>query len=434
MHHLRHLRAGAAIALVGFFALVGTAAAVATWSAPADVSPPGENGRGPQITLDGRGDAAAVWVSGAFGGGVVELASRRAGEAWNASATALSASGERAFQPQVALDDKGDGIAVWSLFDGSHYIVQAASRTGADGAWSTPSNLSLPGSDGTSPQVVLDGRGNAIAIWESNDGTGAIIQSAAKPAGGAWSTPSDLSSRNGVSPRIGLDGSGNAVAVWQRVDFSAGTVMVESAAKAANGAWSAPTTLGLGASPEIAIDRSGDAVAVWQQYPTIQAATRTPDGVWSSPSQISPAGPSTSNPRVGIDAKGNAIAVWLRSDTSTPGNPRNIVQTASKPFGGAWSAPMDLSPLDDDAINPHVAVDKRGEAAVVWGAYNQPTSTSVAQAATRSSEGRWSAPASISPNGTNLFETDVAMDDKGHAIAVWTSFDSRIQSADYSFD
>jgi hypothetical protein len=433
MHHLRHLRATAAIALVGLIALVGTAAALAAWSAPTDVSPSGVNGRGPQIALDGKGDAAAVWVGGTFGGGVVQLATRRPGEAWSASATDLSATGERAFQPQVALDDKGDGVAVWSLFDGSHYRVQAASRTGTDGAWSTPSDLSLPGSDATSPQVALDGKDNAIAIWESNDGTGGIIQSAAKPAGGAWSTPSDLS-HGGISPKIGLDGSGNAVAVWQRTDFSAGTVLVESAAKAVNGAWSTTTTLGFGASPEIAVDRSGDAVAVWQRYPTIQAATRTPDGVWSSPSEISPAGPSTSNPRVGIDAKGNATAIWLRLDTSTIGNPRDIVQTASKPFGGAWSAPMDLSSLDDDAINPHIAVDKRGEAAVVWGAYNQPTSTSVAKAATRSLDGHWSAPTGISYNGTGLFETNVAVDDKGDATAVWTTFDSRIQSADYSFD
>ena len=48
-----------------------------------------------------------------------------AGAAWQ-PATQISATGEDADQPQVALDKKGNALAVWRRSDGANFRIEAA--------------------------------------------------------------------------------------------------------------------------------------------------------------------------------------------------------------------------------------------------------------------------------------------------------------------
>jgi hypothetical protein len=241
------------------------------WQAPTTPSTAGQNAEAPQVAVDGQGNAVAVWerhIPANDGGtdSIVQAAARPAGGAWQAPVN-LSAAGRDAFIPQVAVDGQGDAVAVWTSFDSSATaIVQAAARP-AGGAWQAPVNLSAAGQNAQNPQVAVDGQGNAVAVWPGFDGTSQIVQAAARPAGGVWQAPVNLSAagQNAGNPQVAVDARGDAVAVWTS---SNGTNdIVQAAVRPAGGAWQAPADLSPAGqdarSPRVAMDARGNAVAVW---------------------------------------------------------------------------------------------------------------------------------------------------------------------------
>ena len=62
---------------------------------------------------------------------------------------------------------------------------------------------------------------------------------------------------------------------------------------------------------------------------------------WVPPQDIAPVGASSaSRPEVVLDAHGNAIAVWRRGGAV---GADTTVQSAFRPAGGPWQAPVDIS-------------------------------------------------------------------------------------------
>jgi hypothetical protein len=61
--------------------------------------------------------------------------------------------------------------------------------------------------------VAFDAQGNALAVWDGEDGT---VQSELKPAGGAWQAPVDIG--HGGGPQVAFDGQGDALAAWVGAD------------------------------------------------------------------------------------------------------------------------------------------------------------------------------------------------------------------------
>ena len=96
-------------------------------------------------------------------------------------------------------------------------------------------------------QVVVDGSGNATAVWTTYvpaaGGTLAhyVITSAYLAAGGAWSSPVQVSPAadevtNSEFPDLAVAGDGTVTAVWN-VGKSPGPYSVKSASRAPGGAW-----------------------------------------------------------------------------------------------------------------------------------------------------------------------------------------------------
>ena len=118
-------------------------------------------------------------------------ASASAAPGWLAPVDA-SAVGRNAQTPQVAVNARGDAAAVWRRYDGTNFLVQAATRP-AGGTWSAPATQSAPGRTPVEPVVAVADDGAATAAWTRSDGTNDIAQASSRPAGGAWGTPLDLS-------------------------------------------------------------------------------------------------------------------------------------------------------------------------------------------------------------------------------------------------
>ena len=305
-----------------------------------------------------------------------------AAPAWRA-ATDVSVGGQDADDPRVAVDARGNAIAVWRRSNGPNFIVQGAVRA-AGGAWQAPVDLSLAGQNAYGPQVAVDAQGNATAVWARYNGTDFIVQGAVRAAGGSWQTPVDLSAAGQTAggPQVAVDTQGNATAVWARSDGA--NSIVQGAVRAAGGAWQTPVDLSLAGQtaygPQVAVDAQGHATAVWVRFDgtdfIAQGAVRTAGGTWQTPVDLSAVGQTADQPQVAVDVQGNATAVWVLSDDMS-----HIVQGATRAAGGTWQTPVDLSAAGRGAFLPQVAVDAHGNATAVWASSVAPSPTSAGRGA-----------------------------------------------------
>ena len=113
---------------------------------------------------------------------IVQAAVELVGGTWQAPVD-LSQAGQDASPPQLAVDARGDAVAVWVRYDGNFFIMQASVRP-AGGAWRKPIDLSAPGQSAHEPQVAVDPQGDGVAIWDRLNGTNQLVQAAGYDAAG----------------------------------------------------------------------------------------------------------------------------------------------------------------------------------------------------------------------------------------------------------
>jgi hypothetical protein len=236
----------------------------------------------------------------------------------------------------------------------------------------------------------------------------------------------------GAHPRLAMNGAGEAALIF---GFNGTRVSL----RPAGGSFAAPEWGGVlvssegveGASPDVAMDAVGDTVAVWQQstgaHPQIYAAFRPSGGQFGSPTAVSPENEEASAPAVAIDSRGDATVAWLSNDGTS-----EVVQTATASPGGSFSAPAALSGNGYDASNVQVAMSSPGNAIVSWtrggGGSNQ------LEVAIRQAGGTFAAP-NAQGDGEIVGEAQsasvprVVTDATGDALAVWKGSNGAVREA-----
>lgn len=382
----------------------------------------------PLVSVDSAGNATAVWRR--YGGGklIYESAVRQAGGPWSTPSRFFGGL-EDAYGLQIAVDPLGNETAIWGRRVGRSWVVQSATRS-LGGSWSTPVTLSAAGAG--SALVAVGPEGNVTAVWllEWEEGWRSVVQSATRSAGGPWSAPVNLSPEKKAarSPQVALDPQGGATAVWEE-EFSGA---IESSTRSSGGSWSAPVALSangvLGAWPQVAVDSQGNATAVWAgrgsnghrirlQSRRIQTATRPAGGTWSAPVSISKAGHRhVQDPQIAVSPQGEATAIWQRSNGSYL-----VVQGATRPAGGGWSRPVNITTGHGrGGQHLQLVVDSWGKATAIWEGYDiRPGPNFVIQAAKHPPGGAWSQPTDISRWTKGLGEPQIAVDPQGRSTAIW---------------
>jgi hypothetical protein len=126
-----------------------------------------------------------------------------------------------------------------------------------------------------------------------------------------------------------LDGSGNAFAVWAQFHGSSGDPMLHASRYVPGTGWSAAQPLSTPGvytvNPKVVVDSNGNAMAVWTQGNTLEtqrlvAARYTPAGGWEDLVFVNDGHASVSRASVGFDAAGNAIAIWAEQQPEAPPN------------------------------------------------------------------------------------------------------------------
>ncbi|MCC6782450.1 MAG: hypothetical protein IT457_06380 [Planctomycetes bacterium] len=127
---------------------------------------------GPRACIAANGDAAIAWYEHDGSASRAMCSEYRNGTWTHPSGVgdALSPAGGNVFETIAAMSDNGDLVVVWRQYDGSTYAIFKAERR--DGVLSRPSalndSISLPGSHTWSPNVAMDGEGNAVIGWIAN--------------------------------------------------------------------------------------------------------------------------------------------------------------------------------------------------------------------------------------------------------------------------
>jgi hypothetical protein len=290
------------------------------WGKAATLSEAGEEASEPQVAVDAAGDATVVWRRSNGSNDVVQAVLKPVGGRWGAPVT-LSEAGQDAHTPEVSVDAAGDAIAVWARSNGSNNVVQAALEPVGE-PWGKPTTLSEAGQEASKPQVAVDAAGDATAVWTRYIGLGSggmsnyVVQAAVKPAGEAWEEPttvSEASQEEGLEPRVAVDAAGDATAVWTRFIYGC-CRLVQTAAKPVGESWGTPTTFEAGSDARVAVNAAGDAAVVWTTYhgpgDVVQAAVKPVGGTWVKPAMLSEG--EASVPQVALDAAGDATSVWTR--------------------------------------------------------------------------------------------------------------------------
>ena len=131
----------------------------------------------PQIVMDASGNAFAAWPQ--YNGRVDDIWAKHyaIGTGWGAAQKIDTEDLGDARFPQLALDPLGNAFAVWYQHDGSRYNIWANYYT-AGRNWGIAEKLETENfGDATNPQIAMDDLGNALAVWYQYDGTRSNIQS-----------------------------------------------------------------------------------------------------------------------------------------------------------------------------------------------------------------------------------------------------------------
>jgi hypothetical protein len=232
-----------------------------------------------RVGLDAAGDATAVWEQQSAGEIRTAAAERSAGGTWGVP-TLISEAGANANEPRVAVDAGGDAASIWERPNGEE-IVEAATKPAASSAWSSPVALTKPETGKGEPgnqQLAIDGRGDVVAVWGRMNETHETIEATeGTVAGPTFSAPVALSGPGVTAeeaPQLAVNAAGEAVAVWERPS-GAGGVVEAATGLASAGAWQKAQPLSAGGEeahePQVAVDGDGDAVAAWTRYDGVGA-------------------------------------------------------------------------------------------------------------------------------------------------------------------
>jgi hypothetical protein len=186
----------------------------------------------PQVAVDAQGNAIAVWIRrGDHDDDIVQAAVRPARRRMWRAPRDLSAPGAHVCHPQVAVNRHGDAIVAWVRSNGRHDSVQVAVRPAASRTWRAADDLVPTGRDASAPQVAIDARGTAAAVWTAdvNHDTELLVQAATRPAGSpTWRVRRSLSDTRvqADAPQVAFGPRGPAIAVWER--FSGRSLRVQA--------------------------------------------------------------------------------------------------------------------------------------------------------------------------------------------------------------
>jgi hypothetical protein len=320
-------------------------------------------------------------------------------------------------------------------------VTVVALQTDGDGSTPKPHYVSSAKQDVYYFGLAGNSRGDASLWWIAWARFGHTRLSVrAKTAGGSFGRPRALSgvhvSANDVHAAVGEDGT--QILTW--TEYSRGTATQKVAVRRPNGSFAVKkllarhtpaSTIYLGEASNLAIAPDGTAilaeVGFVHKRSQVIALVRHPNGHWSKPEQVTTGRRGVRYPVVAFDGRGAATLAWERGLREYPddGAPRvkQQIRVAVRPPGGHFGKPRPVTKPDEDARDAALAVNARGDAALMWNAtHGRNLPGSRIGVALRRARGAFGAPRLITPPG-DAGAPRPAIGQSGSLVAVWTGGD-----------
>ena len=303
------------------------------------------------------------------------------------------------------------------------------------GGWSTPLLLENTNGAAANPRVGIDAQGNALAVWQQNDGMRNRIRfnRYVPTTGWAGDAPVALGVAAASLPDVAIDGLGVAHLVFQQIDAIGinvyATRFVAPFGFALPGQISNDFSAG---QAQVAVNADGRAALVWLLFEdvpgggstsTVWAANYLPGTGWTSPVFIDTfaVNGASITPQVAIDDLGRVTVVWAKAHSRDALFPRFDIWSNRYTTGGAWTGAQ-LIETDDEggAGDPQIAASGTGDVMAVWHATDGIRQN--VWAARRAAGGTWEAPVLIENAPGTVGFPQIAADGSGNAIAVWIQY------------
>lgn len=170
----------------------------------------------PQIAVDPLGNVTAIWSEGRCHMKLRSIYKPFEGS-WEEPQTVFAIEHKKIFNPQLAVDGNGNATAVWQVQDNCfNSIIQSSFKPFQESWQAIPDQLST-GLCAMFSQVAVNAKGDATVVWQLNDNNPSVIQASSKPFGENWQTTPDTlsSSFSCTAPQVIMNPLGNALAIWQ---------------------------------------------------------------------------------------------------------------------------------------------------------------------------------------------------------------------------
>ncbi len=395
------------------------------WQVPSllEFSSAGDAGA-PRVVVDTNGNATAVWRQS--DGTRYNLWANRyvPGTGWGEAQLIETDDAGSAWLADVAVDASGTVVAVWYQFDGTRYNVWANHYVPGFG-WSMAEVIENASGSATDPQVAVDDSGNAVAVWSQVDGGVYSIYANRYVSGTGWGTAQLIEtddSGDARYPQVAMDDNGNAVVVWQQSDGTRYNIWSNRYVQGTG--WGTAQLIetdnaGDAYVPQVAVDGSGNAVAVWYQFDGsnyhIRANRFVPDTGWGSVELIETDDAANAlDPQVAMDTGGNAVVVWRQSD----GTRYNIWSNRYVPGAGWGTAELIETDNNPNVRPPQIAMNGDGQVVAVWDRYGRAWFNRYVPGL------GWGTAQRIETGADgSVAYPRVALDSNGNAVVVWEEND-----------
>jgi hypothetical protein len=216
---------------------------------------------------------------------------------------------ENAFNPQVAMNARGDVAVAWEVDTRKGCAVRAAVAASGE-SWSPPQTLSgHTASCSPEQRVAIDAAGRATVVWLSQRGPKTYLQTVNRNATGPWGRTRSLSRANQIdTPTIAENARGDTIVAWAQSRHN--EFVIKAASRTSSQPWHVqqiPKSAGLQA--QVTIDARGDALVGWDDFRLSGTSARPVRGRWQTPTPITSRPTGLSPIFMSIDAHGNGLAI-----------------------------------------------------------------------------------------------------------------------------
>jgi len=396
-----------AVASVWVCLVVPAIAHAAGWQPPLTLSASGDRAQEPELAFDRRGVPLVVWRQA----GDIQAVLRPPGGEFGQPQTLGDGKA-----PQVAFAANGAATAVWlrngSEIGGGCSICLEVSDRPPGGLFDPPRLIPI---EGRYPRLAVDPAGDALVLVRHPGNSSKPIQATFRPAGAGFGAVRTLAGGLTSEPLGALDRRGRGVAIWSR------GVHIEGAFARRGGRFGKVRYIGPGDIPQLAANARGDALAVWRlgipPHARVLAAFRPAGARFGKPQGISKAD-SGEETDAALDRRGNALAIWRRRDRV---GHDNWVEAAFRPAGRRFGRPRRLSRRSAGATGAQVAFDRRGNALAIWALRLRHGRGTLLQAAYRPAGGHFRKPRTIS-RSEDIGAIRLSFAPNGEALAAWEDF------------